>query len=141
MSLDLMRLVCNVKYITRGYVIVGYAHVSVVDVIRVIKFSNTSNGLFLSQSHERCEDSPMRTPYAKSVCVFWEVSINLNKHVLLDTCASYLYILVGLKIFFETEYHEAVALKWKYFYIRKQIRNQLFMWRANKLRVHRGEWG
>ena len=56
MSLDLMWLVCNVKYITRGYVIVGYAHVSVVDVIRVIKFSNTSNGLFLSQSHERCED-------------------------------------------------------------------------------------
>ena len=51
MSLELMRLVCNVKYITRGYVIVGYAHVSVVDVIRVIKFSNTSNGLFLSQSH------------------------------------------------------------------------------------------
>ena len=39
------------------------------------------------------------------------------------------------------QYHEAVALKWKYFYIRKQIRNQLFMWRANKLHVHRGEWG
>ena len=33
MSLDLIRLVCDVKYITRGYVIVGYARVSVVDVI------------------------------------------------------------------------------------------------------------
>ena len=29
MSLDLMRLVCDVKYITRGYVVVGYAHVRV----------------------------------------------------------------------------------------------------------------
>ena len=48
MSVDLMRVVCNVKYITRGYVVVGYAHVSVVDVIQVIKFSNTSDGLFLS---------------------------------------------------------------------------------------------
>ena len=41
MSIDLMRLVCNLKYI-------GYVHVSVVDVIQVIKFSNTSDGLFLS---------------------------------------------------------------------------------------------
>ena len=37
MSLDLMRLVCDVKYITRGYVVVGYAHVSVVDVIQEMK--------------------------------------------------------------------------------------------------------
>ena len=87
MSLDLMRLVCNVKYITRGYVIVGYAHVSVVDVIQVINFSNTSDGLFLSQSHERCEDSLVRTPYIKSICILLEVFINLNKHALLDTCA------------------------------------------------------
>ena len=42
----------------------------VVDVILEIKFSNTSNGLVLSQSHERCDDSLMRTPYAKSICVF-----------------------------------------------------------------------
>ena len=27
MSLDLMQLVCDVKYITRDYVNVGYAHV------------------------------------------------------------------------------------------------------------------
>ena len=66
MSIDLMRLVCNLKYI-------GYVHVSVVDVIQVIKFSNTSDGLFLSQSHERCEDSLVRTPYIKSICILWEV--------------------------------------------------------------------
>ena len=87
-----MQLVCNVKYITRGYVVVGYANVSVVDVIQVIKFSNTSYGLFLSQSHERCEDSLVRTHYIKSICILWEVFINLNKHALLDTCASYLCI-------------------------------------------------
>ena len=55
MSLDLMRLVCDVKYITRGYVIVGYARVSVVDVIQEMKISNISNGLVLSQSHVKCE--------------------------------------------------------------------------------------
>ena len=50
MSLDLMQLVCDVKYITGGYVVMGYAHVSVVDVIQEMKISNTSNGLVLSQS-------------------------------------------------------------------------------------------
>ena len=50
MSLDLMQLVCDVKYITRGYVVVAYALVSVVDVIQEMKISNTSNGLVLSQS-------------------------------------------------------------------------------------------
>ena len=69
MSLDLMRLVCNVKYITRGYVIVGYAHVSVVDVMKI---SNTSNRVVLSQSHEKCDNSLVRTSYAKSICIFWE---------------------------------------------------------------------
>ena len=29
---------------------------------------------------------------------FWEVFINLNKLALLDTCASYLYILVGQRV-------------------------------------------
>ena len=29
---------------------------------------------------------------------FWEVFINLNKQALLDTCASYLYILVGHRV-------------------------------------------
>ena len=74
MSLELMRLVCNVKYITKGYVIVGYAHVSVVDVIQVIKFSNTFDELFLSQSHERCEDSLVRTPYVRAY-VFYGKSL------------------------------------------------------------------
>ena len=41
MSLDIMQLVCDVKYITRGNVVVGYAHVSVVDVIQEMKISNT----------------------------------------------------------------------------------------------------
>ena len=45
MSLDLMQLVCDVKYITGGYVVMGYAHVSVVDVIQEMKIFNTSNGL------------------------------------------------------------------------------------------------
>ena len=45
MSLDLMRLVCDVKFITRGYVVVEYARVSVVDVIQEMKISNMSNGL------------------------------------------------------------------------------------------------
>ena len=70
MSLDLMRLVCDVKYITRGYVIVGYARVSVVDVIQEMKISNISNGLVLSQSHVKCVDSLVRRPYAKSIYVF-----------------------------------------------------------------------
>ena len=97
MSLDLMQLVCDVKYITGGYVVVGYAHVSVVDVIQEMKISNTSNGLVLSQSHEKCDDSLVRTPYAKSICIFGK-SINLNRHTLLDTYASYLYILVGHRV-------------------------------------------
>ena len=44
--------------------------VGVVHVILEIKFSNTSHGLVLSQSHERCNDSLMRTPWVKSICVF-----------------------------------------------------------------------
>ena len=62
-----------------------------------MKISNTSNGLVLSQSYEKCDDSPVRTSYAKSICIFGK-SINLNKHALLDTCASYLYILVGHRV-------------------------------------------
>ena len=97
MSLDLMQLVCDVKFITRGYVVVGYAYVSVVDVIEEVKISNTSNGLVLSQSHKKCDNSLVRTPYAKSICIFGK-SINLNRHALLDTCASYLYILIGHRV-------------------------------------------
>ena len=48
--------------------------VSVVDVIQEMKISNTSNGLVLSQSHEKCDDGLVRTPYAKSICIFWEVN-------------------------------------------------------------------
>ena len=44
--------------------------VGVIDVILEIKFSNTSHGLVLSQSHERCNDSLMRTLCVKSICVF-----------------------------------------------------------------------
>ena len=45
--------------------------VGVVDVILEIKFSNTSDGLVLSQSHERCNNSLMiRAPCVKSICVF-----------------------------------------------------------------------
>ena len=57
MSLDLMQLMCDVKYITWDYVIMGYAHVSVVDVRQEMKISNTFNGLVLSQSYEKCDDS------------------------------------------------------------------------------------
>ena len=97
MSLDLMQLVCDVKYITRGYVVVGYACVSVVDVIQEMKISNTSNRLVLSQSLEKCDDSLVRSPYAKSIRIFGK-SINLNKHALLHTHASSLYILVGNRV-------------------------------------------
>ena len=48
----------------------GYARVSVVDVIQEMKISNISNELVLSQSHEKCDDSLVRTPYAKSICIF-----------------------------------------------------------------------
>ena len=44
--------------------------VGVIDMILEIKFSNTSDGLVLSQSHERYDDSLVKTPYAKSICVF-----------------------------------------------------------------------
>ena len=44
--------------------------VGVMDVILDINFSNTSHGLVLSQSHERCYDSLMRTLCVKSICVF-----------------------------------------------------------------------
>ena len=71
--------------------------VGVIDVILEIKFSNTSDGLVLSQSHERYDDSLVKTPYAKSMC-FWEVFINLNKLALLDTYAFYLYLLVGQRV-------------------------------------------
>ena len=65
-----MQLVCDVKYITGGYVVMGYAHVSVVDVIQEMKISNISNRLALSQSHEKCDNCLVRTPYAKSIWIF-----------------------------------------------------------------------
>ena len=72
--------------------------IGVINVIQEMKISNTSDGLVLSQLHERCDNSLVRIPYMKSICIFWEVFINLNNHALLDTCASYLYILVGHRI-------------------------------------------
>ena len=92
MSLDLIRLVCDVKYITRGYVIVGYARVSVVDVIQEMKISNTSNGSVLSQSHVKCDDSLVRTPYAKSICVFWEVYKSKQTCIVGYLCLLFVYI-------------------------------------------------
>ena len=92
MSLDLMQLVCDVKYITRGYVVVGYAHVSVVDVIQEMKISNTSNGLVLSQSHEKCDDNLVRTPYAKSIRNFWEVNKSKQTYIVGYLCILFVYI-------------------------------------------------
>ena len=118
MSLDLMRLMCDVKFITRGYVVVEYARVSVVNVIQEMKISNMSDGL-VSITWEMWH-SLVRTPYAKSI-LFLESHINLNKHALLHTCAFYLYMLVGTKLIListcssVTKYHELVAIKWKYF--------------------------
>ena len=40
-----MRLMRDVKFITRGYVVVEYARASVVNVIQEMKISNMSNGL------------------------------------------------------------------------------------------------
>ena len=62
-----------------------------------MKISNTSNRLVLSQSREKCDGNLVRTPYTKSICIFGK-SINLNRHALLDTCTSYLYILVGHRV-------------------------------------------
>ena len=88
MSLDLMQLMCDVKYITWDYVIMGYAHVSVVDMRQEMKISNTFNGLVLSQSYEKCDGNLVRTTYAKSIWIFWEV--NKSK----QTCiVGYLYLL------------------------------------------------
>ena len=92
MSLDLMRLVCDVKYITRGSVVVGYAHVSVVDVIQEMKISNTSNRLVLSQSHEKCDGNLVRTPYTKSIWIFWEVNKSKQTCIVLYSCLLFVYI-------------------------------------------------
>ena len=92
MNLDLMQLVCDVKYITRGYTVVGYVHVNVVDVIKEMKISNTSNELVLSQSHEKCDDSLVRTPYAKSIYIFWEVNKSKQTCIFGYLCLLFVYI-------------------------------------------------
>ena len=84
--------VCDVKYIIRGYVVVGYVHVSVVEVIQEMKNSNTSNGLVLSQSYEKCDDSLVRTPYAKSICIFWEVNKSKQTCIVGYFCLLFVYI-------------------------------------------------
>ena len=76
-----------------------------------MKISNTSNRLILSQSHEKCNDSLVRTPYAKSICIFGK-SINLNRHALLDTCTSYLYILVGHRVMVGLNICVGVIIPW-----------------------------
>ena len=87
-----MRLVCDVKYITRGYIVVGYACVSVVDVIQEMKISNTSNRLVLSQSHEKHDDSLVRTPYTKSTWIFWEVNKSKQTCIVGYSCLLFVYI-------------------------------------------------
>ena len=89
---------CDVKYIKRGYVIVRYARVSVVDVIQEMKISNTSNRLVLSQSHEKCDNSLVRTPYAKSVCLFWEVNKSKQTCIVGYLCLLFVYIVKGTKL-------------------------------------------
>ena len=92
MSLDLMQQVCDVKYITRGYVVVAYARVSVVDVIQEMKISNTSNRLVLSQSYEKCDGNLVRTPYAKSIWIFWEVNKSKQTCIVGYSCLLFIYI-------------------------------------------------
>ena len=95
-----------------------------------MKISNTSNGLVLSQSHEKCDDSLVRTPYAKSICIFWEV--NKSKQTCIVGYLGLLFIYLGRAQSYDRslhicwrQYHESVALEWKYFQIIKWIRNQL----------------
>ena len=42
--------------------------IGAIDVIQEMKISNISDGLVLSQLHERCDINLVRTPYMKSVC-------------------------------------------------------------------------
>ena len=58
-----------------------------------MKISNKSNGLVLSQSHEKCNNSLLRTPYANSIYIFWEV--NKSK----QTCIVGHRVMVDLNIF------------------------------------------
>ena len=126
MSLDLMWLVCDVKFITRGYVIVEYARVSVVDVIQEMKISNMSNGLvsitweMWRQFSENtlCKENIIfgKSYKSKQTCIvaylcLLFVYVGSTKLILISTCS------------LVTKYHELVALKWKYFQIIKWIRN------------------
>ena len=70
----------------------GYARVSVVDVIQEMKIYNTSNGLVLSQLHEKCDDSLVRTPYAKSIYIFWEVNKSKQTSIVGYLCLLFVYI-------------------------------------------------
>lgn len=70
----------------------GYTHVNVVDVIQEMKIFNTSNGLVLSQLHEKCDDSLVRTPYVKSICIFWEVNKSKQTCIVGYLCLLFVYI-------------------------------------------------
>ena len=79
----------------------GYARVSVVDVIQEMKISNTSNGLVLSQSHEKCDENLLRTPYAKSIYIFWKVNKSKQTCIVGYLCLLLVghRVMVGLNIF------------------------------------------
>ena len=70
----------------------GSARVSVVDVIQEMKISNTSNRLVLSQSHEKCDDYLVRTPYAKSIWIFGEVNKSKRTCIVEYSCLLFVYI-------------------------------------------------
>ena len=63
--------VCSIKATKMMFTIkFNLKDVGVVDVILEMKISNTSDGLVLFQSHERCDNGLVRTPYVKSMCIF-----------------------------------------------------------------------
>ena len=66
--------------------------VGVVDVILEIKFSNTSNRLVLSQSHERCDDSLMKKPCVKSICVLRSLYKPKQTYIVGYLCLLFAYI-------------------------------------------------
>ena len=77
----------------------------VVDVIQEMKISNTFDGL-VSITWEMWH-SLVRTPYMKSICIFWEAFINLKKHALLDTCAKVIVsgeVAFGFELSFVKDY-------------------------------------
>ena len=83
-----------------------------------MKISNTSNRHFLSQSHEKYDDNLVRTPYAKSICIFWEVNKSKQTCIVGYLCLLCVYIgraqsYGGSQYICSRQYHEVVTLKLK----------------------------